>query len=105
MVWNFEIGWPKARRSRAEAPRAHPDAHRRDADPADVKNAQELTQASTAGPEQVLLRHTAIGEGQRARVRGVPAHLPVGRSRLVPGGAVGYEQVGDLTSLATAPGE
>jgi hypothetical protein len=39
-----------------------PDAHRGDADAADVEHGQELLQGMTASPEQALLRDAAIGE-------------------------------------------
>ena len=72
------------------------DAHRGDADPAAVEDLQELPQSRAAGAEQVLLRNAAVGERQRPRVRGVPAHLAVGLARLVAGRAVGDDEVGDL---------
>ena len=40
------------------------------------------------GPEQVLLGHAAVGERERARVGGVPAHLAVRLALLVAGRAV-----------------
>ena len=49
-----------------------------------------------ARAEQALLRHPAVREGQRARVRRVPAHLAVRLALLVAGRAVRDDQVGDL---------
>ena len=72
------------------------DAHRRDADPAAVEDVQELLEAVAAAAEQVRLRDAAVVEGERPRVRGVPAHLPVRLAGLVAGGAVGDDEVGDL---------
>src|SRR3712207_8137638 len=43
----------------------------------DVEDVQELLEAVAARAEQVLLRHDAVRERQRPRVRRVPAHLAV----------------------------
>ena len=102
IAWNFEIGWPNALRSFAYASASskralrEPEPHRRDADAADVEHVQELLEAVAARAEQVVLRHAAVGERERARVGRVPAHLAVGLALLVAGRAVGDDQVGDL---------
>jgi hypothetical protein len=77
-------------------------AHRGDTDPADVEHVQELAKPASARAEQILRRHATVREGERARIRGIPAHLPVGLSRLVAGGAVGDDQVRDLTLVCRA---
>ena len=73
-----------------------PDAHRRDPDAADVEDVQELLEALAARAEQAVLRHAAVGEGQRPRVRRVPAHLAVRLALLVARRPVRHDQVGDL---------
>ena len=72
------------------------DAHRRDADAPDVEDVQELLEAVAARAEQVLLRHPAVLERQRPRVRRVPAHLAVRLALLVAGRAVLDDEVRDL---------
>ena len=59
-------------------------------------------EAGAARAEQVLLRHAAVGERERARVGGVPAHLPVGLALLVAGRAVGHDEVRDLLRAVAA---
>ena len=49
-----------------------------------------------ARAEQVVLGHAAVLEGELARVRGAPAHLPHGRGDRVPRRAVGDDDVRDL---------
>ena len=57
---------------------------------------QELLEAGAARPEQVLLRHAAALEHERARVGRVPAHLAVRLALLVARRPVRHDQVGDL---------
>ena len=102
IVWNFEIGLAErapllgvgerlVERALREA-----EPHRRDADAPDLEHLQELREAAPRGAEQAVLGHAAVGERQRARVGGVPAHLAVRLALLVAGRAVGDEEVRDL---------
>jgi hypothetical protein len=81
------------------------DAHRRDPDAPDVEDVQELLEPGAARAQEVLLRHAALGERQRPRVRRVPAHLPVRLALLVAGRAVLDDDVRDLRVTVAGAGD
>ena len=68
-----------------------PDGQRGDGDAALVEHGEELRHPPTLLAEQVVGGDPAVVEGQAVGVRGVPAHLAVGRLDDQPVGAGGHE--------------
>ena len=73
-----------------------PDGQGGDGDAAVVEDGQEVGEAPAPLAEEVLGGDPAVGEGQPVGVRGVPAHLPVGRLHLEARGAGRDDDGADL---------
>src|SRR5699024_9787114 len=83
------------------------DGQGADGDAALVEDAQEVRVAASAFAEQVLFGHLHIVEGERVRVRGVPADLVIGRFGGEAGGAGrdhDRRNLGHLTAGLRGPG-
>src|SRR6188472_251542 len=73
-----------------------PHAHSCNPNPASIEDVKKVLEALTPTPEQVPLRHPAVLEAERPRIRSVPTHLPVPLANLIPRRPVGHDQIGDL---------
>src|SRR6185436_12740995 len=95
----------RIRKGLVECSLGEADAHCGDPNPAAVEQVQELLEAVAARAEEIRLGHAAVLEGERTRVRGIPAHLAVRLADHVPRSAVRDDDVRDLLAAALLAGD
>ncbi len=108
MAWNSEMARPNCLRSLARPSASsktslgQPDRERGDRDPTAVERLKELLESDPTLAEQVLFRHPAVLEVERALVGGAPAELLVAGAARVPGGVLRDDDRGQLRPAVLA---